>query len=731
MVPSDSIQKKRFSRIKSFFAKNWKLILAITGGAFIIVVAILLVVLSQDLPSLSQLEEIEPELATKIYSADGKVIKELFVKKRIFVPLNQLPTDMYQAVLATEDHRFYSHWGVAPTRLARVILIDIATLSKSQGASTLTQQLARQLFLTLEKTITRKIKEILTAIQIERAYTKREILEMYLNHMYFGHGTYGVEAASQYYFNKSARELHIEECALLTGLLQRPNSYSPYRFPRAALQRRNVVLYRMKDVGYINRAQFDSLKQIPIQTYKRTPEDEFGIAPYFTEEIRQRLQKKYGWDLYKGGLSVYTTLDTRVQACAEKAIRDHIPDLERKIRERWRRPNNFRDIIGRRVSDNELHQLMSDPAVVDSIITKKVVLQVSFMAVNPANGHVLALVGGRDFAESKFNRVFQSERQPGSAFKPFVYTAAVDNGYMPSYEVLNQPVVVFMADGTRWVPRNYDLSIGGLTTLREGLRRSLNLISARLVQEKVPARIVKNYAHNLGLNTQIDPVDAIALGACEVKLAEMVSAYSAFANRGVRVDPILILRVEDKFGNILENNVSVPHEVLREETAYIMTSLMSTVIDRGTGAGARSRYNFRRPAAGKTGTTNNYTDAWFVGFTPQISAGVWVGFDDQRVTLGSGQDGARTALPVWAPFMRMAHDTLNLPIANFYKPDGVVTLEICNETKKLANEFCPEIITEIFDRRYMPTEYCDKHINISDQNTSKSSVNKGKRRIKF
>lgn len=731
MVPNNSIKKKRFSRIRSFFAKNWKLILTTVGGTLLLAIIVLLLVLSRDLPSLSQLEEIEPELATKIYSADGKVIKELYVKKRIFVPLAQLPSDMYQAVLATEDHRFYSHWGVTPSRLVKVIFIDLITLSKSQGASTLTQQLARQLYLSLEKTITRKIKEILTAIQIERTYTKREILEMYLNHMYFGHGTYGVEAASQYYFNKSARQLRIEECALLTGLLQRPNSYSPYRYPKAALQRRNVVLSRMKNVGYISRAQFDSLKQTPIQTYTRTPEDEFGIAPYFTEEVRQRLQKKYGWDLYKGGLSVYTTLDSRLQACAEKAIKDHIPDLERKIRERWKRPNNFREILGRRVSDNELQKLMSNPAVVDSIISKKVVLQVSFFAVTPTNGHVLALVGGRDFSESKFNRVFQSERQPGSAFKPFVYTAAVDNGYMPSYEVLNQPVVVFMADGTRWVPRNYDLSIGGLTTLREGLRRSLNLISARLVQEKVPARVVKEYAHNLGLTTKIDPVDAIALGACEVKLSEMVSAYSAFANRGVRVEPIMILRVEDKFGNILENNVSVPHEVLREETAYIMTSLMSTVVDRGTGAATRSRYNFRRPAAGKTGTTNDYTDAWFVGFTPQIAAGVWVGFDDQRVTLGTGQDGARTALPIWAPFMKMAHDTLNLPVEDFYRPDGVVNLEICNETKKLATEFCPDIISEVFDRRYMPTEHCDKHISISDQNAVKSSNNKSKRRIKF
>lgn len=717
-------------RIKALFINRWKILSGILAGILILVIAIFLYSISRSLPSLSQLEEIQPELATKIYSVDGKIIKELYVKKRIFVPLSEIPEPMYRSILATEDHRFYHHWGVSPTRLTKVLFVNIITLSKRQGASTLTQQLARQLYLTLEKTITRKVKEILTAIQIERTYTKREILEMYLNHMYLGHGAYGVEAAAQYYFDKSVRDLRLEECALLTGLLQRPNSYSPYRSMKAALRRRNIVLFRMAEVHFITKTQFDSLRQLPIKVCERTPEDEFGIAPYFTEEVRQQLQKKYGMDLYKGGFSVYTTLDSRVQACAEAAVNPHIGDLEKKIRRQWLIPAKFNMLLKEKVSSRSLDKLMADSAFVDSVLEKNVKLQLALYAINPKNGHVLALIGGRNFADSKFNRALQAKRQPGSSFKPFVYTAAIDNGYMPSYEVLNQPVVLFMDDGSRWTPHNYDYSIGGPTTLREGLRQSLNLISARLVQNEVPPRVVKNWAHNLGLTTNIEPVDAIALGACEVLLAEMVSAYSAFANSGIRVQPFMILRVEDKFGNILENNVPTPQGVLKEETAYIMNNLMQTVINHGTGGSARWKYNFRRPAGGKTGTTNDYTDAWFVGFTPQIAAGVWVGFDDPQISLGSGQDGARTALPIWAPFMKNAHDTLHLPIEDFPQPEGVVWLEICNETKKLANEFCPNIITELFDKRYIPTEHCDKHVNYSDQVTAKS-ISKGRRRIKY
>lgn len=685
-----------------------------------------IIYLSRDLPSLTQLEHYEPELATKIFSRDSVIIKELYTEKRILIPYEDMPEYMKQAVLATEDHTFFNHWGVNAKRFVKSMLTNLIHLRYKEGASTITQQLARQLFLGLEKKVSRKIKEWITAIKIERTYTKQEILEMYLNYMNFGHGNYGIEAASLYFFGKHAKDLKLEECATLTGLLQRPAPYSPLRYPERAKSRRNLVLHNMLRRGFIDKELYKQTLEAPLIVKQHTKEDEFGIAPYFTEYIRQTLQERYRMELYKGGYSVYTTLDTRVQAAAERAVKNHLPKLQEKVNKRVISSGGIRDFLPKELlAKRGFNNLIKDKRLLDSLANANVAVQVALIALDLHTGHILAMIGGRDFEESKFNRAIQMRtRQPGSTFKPFVYLAAIDNGYPTCTELLNQPVVLYLPNGDRWAPHNYDESQGGPTTFREALRRSLNLVTARVVQELVPPKMVVDYAQKLGLSTNLMPVDAIALGAAEVSPIEITSAFGVFANQGALAKPLAINRVEDKYGNILEEYRPELTHVLRAETAYIMVDLLETAINRGTGYNARGVYQFFRPAAGKTGTTNEYTDAWFIGFTPQIVAGVWVGMDDPAMTLGSGQTGAAAALPIWAPFMKTAHDTLDLPIEYFQMPPGVVKVNICDETKQLATEFCPQITEEIFDIKNAPTEKCTKH-------TGYITTKDRKKRIRF
>ena len=679
---------------------------------FMIVVAVFIIYLAQDLPSLEQLEHYDPELVTKIYSRDGVLIKELFTKKRTLKPLKEMPDFLIQAVLATEDRDFNDHWGLNIKRIMKVVFIDIIQMRYAQGASTITQQVARQLYLSLEKSITRKLREIITAIQIERTYTKPEILELYLNHMYLGHGAYGVQAAARKLFDKDVSQLSLEECALLTGLFQLPNAYSPYRHPQRAKNRRNIVLYNMLTQGYISEEQYQQAKQKPIIVQKQNKIEEFGIAPYFTEYIRQTLQDTYHWDLYTGGYSIYTPLDTRLQACADTAVAVHLKKLQDQFNKKLIKSGKIRKILPdsllRKYSFTELKKNHS--ALLDSIATANYNIQVAFIALEPSTGNVLALIGGRDFEESKYNRALQMRtRQPGSTFKPIVYTSAIDNGYSPSFEVLNQPVVLYLPNGDRWAPHNYDLSQGGPTPLREALRRSLNLVTARLVQEVVPPKTVVDYARKLGLTTDLPIVDAIALGSGSVSPIEMTSAFGVFANQGVLAKPIFISQIVDKYDNIIDEHRPEVREVLRKETAYIMADMLQGVVDHGTGVTARTVYNFYFPAGGKTGTTNDFTDAWFIGFTKDIVAGVWIGFDDPAKSLGKGQSGAVAALPIWARFMKAAHDTLHLKPRPFEMPTGVVRFDICKDTKKLATEFCPNIISEIFETKNAPMEHCDKH----------------------
>lgn len=697
--------------MKAFFKDHpWVLYPIYTFAGCLILGVLILLILGSNLPSLTTLESIDPPVVSKIISRDGVVLDEIHSgQKRTYVPIERMPDHLIQATIATEDRRFYDHWGIDLRRVIKAAIVNIAAMGIEEGAGTITGQLARDLYLGRKQIITRKIKEALTALQIERTYSKTEILEMYLNQMFFGHRSYGIQSAAKRYFNKNVDDLEIQEAALLVGILQLPAVYSPYNHPDNALRRRNLVLYSMMDFGYLKPAEYDSLKGLPLGVTDNVDSGS-KIAPYFCEHVKRQLEGSIGVPIFTDGFSIYTTLDTRIQACADSAVKTQLPEIEREIWNEIIRKRRFTQWFDPPLEkEKAIRAFLADSARVDSVFREKATVQVALTAIEPSTGHILAMVGGRDFSQSKWNRATQMTRQPGSAFKPIVYTVAVDNGYPPCHELMNTPVVILMLDGSRWSPQNYDRSVGGLTTLRYGLQHSLNLVAVHLVQELVKPQHVVSYAKRFGFTTDIHPYDAIALGADDVIPLELVSAFSVFANKGVRVEPTAILRVEDKDGKLVEEHTPRQREVINENTAYIMTDMLQSVINDGTGGRARWKYHFYNPAGGKTGTTNDYTDTWFVGFTPQIAAVVWVGFDDQQMSLGEGREGADTALPIWAPFMRMVYDSLKWPLAEFQQPTGVARLNICAETKKIARESCPKKRNEVFLFELAPTDSCDLH----------------------
>jgi len=674
--------------------------------------------LSKNLPSIEQLENYDPDLVTRIYSSDGKILDELFVQKRVFIELSQIPDHMLHAVISSEDRKFYDHWGLSLRSVARAVMINTLSLSYRQGFSTLTQQLARNLYKSVgfEDSILRKIKEVITAIQIERTYTKGEILEMYLNTVHFGHGTYGVEAATKRFFGKESTFLSIDESALLVGLLPAPASYSPIHHPTRALRRRNTVLRLMRDQKYISKLQYQQARSKGLESVQESPKR--GSAPYFTEYVRRLLEKEdteLNINIYRDGLKIFTTLNSKLQDIAEEAVLKTVIDDQNRLNRRlFNDREEFESLAYLTIySEDSVKMMLEGQEILYKDLRAKLLVQSAFVAIDPNTGGILAMVGGRPDYHDQYNRAVQAKRQPGSVFKPFVYTTALNNGYPVTEQLLNQPVVLNIQnmDGNwvKWKPQNYDGSTGGLTTFREGLRKSMNLISVRMVQQDIaPAEQVKQTAKRMGINTDIRAVDAIALGTSEVFPMEMVAAYSALANKGVYSKPFAITKIEDRYGNVIKDYFPERREVLSEETAYLMTNMMQTVMDRGTGGSARWKYKFNRPAAGKTGTTQGWSDAWFVGFTPQIAAGCWFGVDDFRVPLGPGQDGSKAALPAWARFMKAAHDTLDLPTVQFEKPYGIVDFTICNVTKKVPRPACP-VEKEIYKKGTEPTQNCKLH----------------------
>jgi penicillin-binding protein 1A len=421
------------------------------------------------------------------------------------------------------------------------------------------------------------------------------------------------------------------------------------------------------------------------------------IAPYFTEYVRQQLnqlQDSLNVNVYEDGLRVYTTLNSSIQEYMNDAIAERMPILQERVL--------------RKKHINRFKKQIVDSLGTDSLFKEMTTVQIAFICLDPSNGHILGMVGGRDFAKYKFNRATQAPRQPGSAFKPFVYTAAIDNGYSPADEFLNQPFVEINDDGTRWTPHNYDNTVSGYMSLREAQRRSKNLVTIRLIREITP-RLVAGYAKRMGLTTRIRPVSSLALGTSEVKPIELVAAYGVFSNNGVHSKPISITKIEDKTGNVIYRNRSLGREVLSPETTQIMNSMLQDVINHGTGYSVRRDFKFYEVAGGKTGTTNDYTDAWFVGFTPHLAAGVWVGFDDPSLTLGPGETGATSALPFWATFMKTVYDSLDFPTKKFAESPNVVKIRICKSTKKLITNYCPETVEELFNLKFVPTEVCDEH----------------------
>lgn len=674
-------------------------------------------ILSRDLPSLERLENFDPDLVTRIYSSDEVVLHELFYQKRVFAELRDIPEHMRQATIISEDRRFKEHWGISLRSVARAIVVNVLSLSYRQGFSTLSQQLARNLYKSIgfEDNITRKLKEVITAIQIERTYTKDEILEMYLNTVHFGHGTYGVESSAKRFFGKTSSDLTLDESALLVGLLPSPANYSPIRYPKKALARRNIVLKLMLDHKFIDIEDYNYTMNKGLESIIDEPLP--GKAPYFTEYIRRSLEKiddELGFNIYRDGLKVYTTLDSKLQEIAEEVVMKSVKRNQEILNRRLFNDDEKFSKLGYFgiYPEDSVRLMMQGEAELYKELREQLLVQVAFVALDPKTGSILAMVGGRPDYHDQFNRAVQAARQPGSVFKPFVYATAIDNDYPVTTQLLNQPVVLNVQNANgeweKWMPRNYDESTGGLTTLREGLRRSLNLISVRLVQELVPAREVKNTAKRLGISTDIRAVDAIALGTSEVIPLDIISAYGVFASGGIYSHPLAITRIEDRYGNVIKKFSSVQEEVLRPSTSYMMTNLMKTVVDAGTGGSARWKYKFYAPAAGKTGTTQGYSDAWFVGFTPHLVAGVWFGIDDYSISLGKMQDGSRAALPVWARFMREAYKTLELKNTDFKRPDDVKTVEICSVSKKQSLGPCP-VEKEIFIEGTQPVDKCRVH----------------------
>ena len=643
-----------------------------------------------DLPSLSQLESYEPSLITRIYSDDGKTLKEFYQERRILVPLEKMPSTLRDALISKEDRKFYQHWGVDLHRLSGALYANLKALRYAEGASTITQQLARMLFLTREKILTRKIKEWMTAIQIERKYSKDQILEMYLNHYYFGQGAYGVQAAAQTFFSKNVEDLTLGESALLIGLLGSPYRYDPLEHPEVAMQRRNIVLGAMEDYGTISSEEAQHAMDEPLHLNPHAHQG--GLAPYFVEHVRQYLEAKYGSQiLYQGGISVFTTLDTRLQAIAEQATAKKAEELQATV-------------DAKASQGDSLYRVHSTTASGGDTLTPRQI-QTALVAMDPKTGYIKALVGGRDFRTTKFNLATQAPRQPGSAFKSFLYAAAIDNGFKTTDIIYDAPIVLPAMHGQEeWRPRNYDRIFRGPVTLREALRKSINLVAIKLLQRISPSQVIF-YAQRMGIKTHLSPVPSLAIGTEEVKLLEITAAYGAFANGGIRREPIWIHRILDRDGNIIEENQPYEEEVLSAPTAYVVTTMLQSVMDDpgGTGRGARLN-NFTRPAGGKTGTTDEYTDAWFIGFTPQMVTGVWMGFAEGMIPIGDNQTGARAALPVWTEFMIGAHQ--GLPIEDFHVPPGVVFKTVCEETKLLINESCPLTHREVFIKGTEPIEKC-------------------------
>jgi penicillin-binding protein 1A len=558
-----------------------------------------------DLPKIKRLEEYAPIESSRVYSSDGKVIAELYIERRTFVPYYQIPEQVKKALISVEDVRFYYHPGVDLIGVMRALWRDIRAGGIVEGGSTITQQLARMLFLQPERSVKRKLKEAALSILIEKQYTKDEILGLYLNQAYFGTRAYGIEAAAQTYFGKSVNELTIGEAALLACLPKAPSLFSPFKNPERARERRSVVLEKMLNHKFITEEEFDKAIN---ETLPKTPHMRKYEAPYLIESMRQKLEQKYGHEIYTSGYKIYSTLDYRMQKIAEEAISKGVEAIEQRV----------------------------EPGI-----------QASLIAIELQTGHVKAMVGGLDFWRNQYNRATQAKRQPGSAFKPFVYLTAFENGMLSQDRIIDSPISFRGAQqGKVWSPKNYNRKYYGSVTLKKALAKSLNCATVRLASRLGMANVIET-ARKLGIKGDLQPYLPTALGASDVTLMELVSAYSAFAT-GRNIEPLTYEKILNRDGVVIEETRPKTEEVINTSAIEEMRIALDAVIQEGT---ARKARELGRPVYGKTGTTNDYTDAWFIGFDDSLAVGVWVGRDD-HTPIGHGETGARSALPIWIEFMK-------------------------------------------------------------------------------
>jgi penicillin-binding protein 1A len=652
--------------------------------------------LSQNLPTISQMQNIQQPLSSKVLDKDGKIIFEFSIEHRIWVPIANIPMDLQNAVIATEDRRFYKHWGLDVRRIFGAAIIDVFRGGYAQGASTLTQQLARNVYLSAKSSMVRKIREALTAVQLESCYTKKEILELYLNQVYLGGGNYGVEAASEEYFGKHVTQLDLNECATIAGIIQTPERYRPDKKEnmKRITARRNTVLRAMEDFGVVDKTAGRKLQAVQVPT--RPVEESAKVGPYFVEMVRRYVADRYGDDeLYNGGMTIYTTLDREGQAASETAAAKVLASMQHRLNRifldstrAYRRYKIPRDTF--LAHFDSLYALREDEyrKLPDSMALRQA--QVAVVALDVKTGGIRTLIGGRNFEESKFNRVTMALRQPGSSFKPFVYTAALEHGYSPSSIVLDQPITLQTPTG-EWRPENYDQSFNGPTTIRRALALSVNLVAIQVLM-KVGPEVVVDYARRMGLAHELQPIPSLAIGSCEATPMEMVTAYEIFPNKGIAEKPYFIEKIVDKNGHVLDQHSPEEREVLSPQTSWLMCSMLQSVVCCGTASMIPSM-GFDRPAGGKTGTTNKYSDAWFVGFTPQVVCCVWTGVDEQR-SLGNGVTGSVVAVPIWVPTMIALHR--NLPVEDFEMPSGIKKETICAKSSLIATRNCPETRTDYF-----------------------------------
>ena len=625
-------------------------------------------------PSITQFDEYRPAQPARVYAADGRFIAEVGLERRSVVRLEQIPQHVIDAFVITEDKRFFRHQGIDYLRIIGAVWANVKAMSFAEGFSTITMQLARNVFperLTKEKTLVRKFREAKVARQIETRFSKQRILELYLNQISFGSGAYGVESAAQRYFGRPINELTVAEGAMLAALPKAPSRYNPRRFPDRAIQRRNTVLELMRREGAISDADASIAKAYPLRVY-RPARGTGEIAPYFVEWVRAELVKRFGRQAYEQGLRVMTSLDLDMQGAAERAMERQLRAIEAGTYGTFPH-QSYEAYLARAASGS------ADPDAANSPY-----LQGAFVAMDPRTGAIRALVGGRDFDDSKFDRAINALRQPGSTFKPIVYATAVRTGRPPSYFIDDEPIEVPQLDGSLWSPQNYDLKFEGRVTMRRALYQSRNLPAIRLAMELGESGVV-DMAKEFGLTTRVPPYPSIALGSADVYPIEMIAAYSTFANLGWRVPPMPILRVETLDGRLLYEAAPERVQVLGREEAWIMVDMMKDVVTRGSGNAVR-RGGFMLPTAGKTGTTNDYTDVWYIGYTTDLVAGVWMGFDQPKKIKDNAQ-GGQLAAPAWTSFMREVYERKPAP-PDWPRPIGIISLTIDPATGLRAGPGC-------------------------------------------